>query len=72
MEKRIRVIVENEKLTIDDPAIEALYEASEGDCRKLINLMQATASISTNITKELVNMIVSSEIPPFRCLLSVS
>jgi len=40
-----------------------LYEASEGDCRRAINLLQATASISPNITEELVNTIVSSAKP---------
>ncbi|MEM4270690.1 MAG: Replication factor C small subunit, partial [Candidatus Pacearchaeota archaeon] len=43
--------------------ISIIYEASEGDCRRVINLMQSTASISPKITKELVETIVSSAKP---------
>lgn len=63
MDKIVRKIAEREKLTAEDNALEALYEASEGDCRRVINLLQATASISVNITKDLVNTIVSSAKP---------
>jgi len=59
----VKKIAENEKLEIDDAAVEILYESSEGDCRRVINLIQATASISTKITAELVNTIVSSARP---------
>ena len=40
-----------------------MYEDSEGDCRRVINLMQATSSVSTKITAELVNTIVASAKP---------
>jgi len=63
MGKVIRKIAENEKLAVEDEALEALYEASEGDCRRVINLLQATASISIKITKDLVNTIVSNAKP---------
>lgn len=63
MDKIIKKIGENEKLVVEEPAMEALYEASEGDCRRVINLMQATASISTKITKDLVDTIISSAKP---------
>jgi replication factor C small subunit len=59
----IRKIAINEKLKISDGALEALYEASEGDCRKAINLLQATASIALDINAEMVNMIASSAKP---------
>ena len=59
----IRRIAETEKLELEEAAIEALYEDSEGDCRRVINLMQATSSISTKITAELVNTIVSAARP---------
>lgn len=61
--KKIKEISEKEGLSVDEPAMISLYEASEGDCRRVINLMQATASISTNITGNLVNTIVSSAKP---------
>ncbi|MDO8516590.1 MAG: replication factor C small subunit [Nanoarchaeota archaeon] len=52
-----------EGLTINPEAFDMLYEFSEGDCRRVINLMQATASISPNITLDLVNTIVSQAKP---------
>lgn len=61
--KKIKEIAEKEKLAINEPAMISLYEASEGDCRRVINLLQATASISPNMTEELVNIIVSSAKP---------
>jgi len=59
----IRRIAEKEKLKLTDDAFETLYEASEGDCRKAINLLQATASIALDINGEMVNMIASSAKP---------
>lgn len=56
-------ISQNEGLTISPEGFNSLYEASEGDCRRVINLLQATASISTNITPELINTIVSQAKP---------
>ncbi len=61
--KKIKDIAEKEKLSINEPALISLYEASEGDCRRAINLLQATASISPNITEELINTIISTAKP---------
>ena len=63
VKKRIDLISERESLTISPDAFDALYESSEGDCRRIINLLQATASISPNITPDLVNTIVSKAKP---------
>lgn len=63
IEKRIRLIAEKEDIEINDKAIETLYEASEGDCRRVINLMQATSSISQSITPELINTLISAAKP---------
>lgn len=63
IDKRIRVIAQNERLNIDDRAAEALYEGSEGDCRRAINLLQASSSISPKITDELINTLLSSAKP---------
>jgi replication factor C small subunit len=60
---RIRYIADQEKLVLSNDAFETLYEVSEGDCRKAINLLQATASISPSITAEMINMIVSASRP---------
>lgn len=59
----IKRIAEHEKLRMMDDAYESLYEASEGDCRRAINLLQATASIALDINAELINMIASSAKP---------
>lgn len=59
----IKKIAEKEKLKITDDAFQTLYEASEGDCRRAINLLQATASISPDINSEMINMIASTTKP---------
>ena len=63
IEKIIKKITDAEKLEIDKTAMKLLYEASEGDCRRIINLLQATASISVKITEDIVKTIVSSAKP---------
>ncbi len=61
--KVIKKIAEKEKIEIDDPSIESIYEGSEGDCRKSINLLQSTASISPRITKDLITTVLSEAKP---------
>jgi replication factor C small subunit len=63
IEKVMRKIGESEKLTISPEAMEMIYEGSEGDCRKCINLLQSTASISPSINIELVSTILASAKP---------
>lgn len=63
IEKVINSICQGEKLTIDSEALEALYEGSEGDCRRAINLLQSTASISPSITMDLVSTVISNAKP---------
>lgn len=63
VEKVIKKIIENEKLVISPEAMEMIYEGSEGDCRKCINLLQSTASISPSINAELVSTILASAKP---------
>lgn len=59
----IKRIAEKEKLKLSDDVFEVLYESSEGDCRRAINLLQATASISLDINAEMINIIASSSKP---------
>ncbi|PIZ80712.1 replication factor C small subunit [Candidatus Pacearchaeota archaeon CG_4_10_14_0_2_um_filter_35_33] len=59
----IKKIAEQENLKLSEDAIETLYESSEGDCRKAINLLQATASISPDINGEMISLIVSKSKP---------
>lgn len=63
VEKVIMKIAEHEKLTISPESIEIIYEGSEGDCRKAINIIQSTASISPLITSELISTIISNAKP---------
>jgi len=59
----IKKISKEEKLKVDDKAIEAIYQISEGDIRRVVNMMQSCASVSKNITKELVYEISSAAEP---------
>ncbi len=63
IEKRVKLIAEKEGLEIDDSAVETLYEVSEGDCRRVINLLQASSSISNVISSDLVNTLSASAKP---------
>ena len=63
IEKVIQKISEKENLTINSEAIETLYEGSEGDCRRAINILQSTASISPIISLELISTIISNAKP---------
>jgi replication factor C small subunit len=59
----IEKIAGREKLLLSPNVFEILYELSEGDCRRAINILQATAAISPEITTEMIKMIVSSTKP---------
>jgi replication factor C small subunit len=59
----IKKVAEREMLNISPDAYESIYEASEGDCRKAINLLQATASIALDINADMIQMIASSAKP---------
>ncbi len=63
IDRIISKIIENEGLEIEEKARESLYEASEGDCRRVINLLQSTASISPKITSELIQTVTASAKP---------
>lgn len=59
----IKRVSEKENLKISPDAYEIIYEASEGDCRKAINLLQATASISPDINAEMIQVMAASAKP---------
>ena len=63
IEKIIRKIETAESLQVKPEAIEIIYEGSEGDCRRCINILQSTASISPIISPELVSTIISNAKP---------
>lgn len=69
----VNYIVEKENLKVDDDAKDALIEVSGGDCRKFENVLQSCASISNNITKEIVYSMASTAQPQeIKELLSVA
>jgi replication factor C small subunit len=47
-------VAKREELSIDTVAKDALFEVSEGDCRKLENIMQSCAVLSKKITEAIV------------------
>ena len=61
--KVIERISESENLKLSEDAFETLYETSEGDCRRAINLLQTTGSISQDIDSEMINMMASKTKP---------
>ena len=56
-------ISQKEGLKIDEKAIDALYKITEGDCRRVINILQATSSINKNLDEKLIYEIVSEADP---------
>jgi len=63
IKKYIEKIITSEGLSITQEAFETLYDSSEGDCRRVVNFLQATASISPNITVDLIDTIISKAKP---------
>ncbi|MBI2632357.1 replication factor C small subunit [Candidatus Pacearchaeota archaeon] len=59
----IKKIAEREKLVMAEGTIQSIYEASEGDCRRAINLIQASAAITSQIDSEMINMMASTTKP---------
>ncbi len=55
----IEKIAKQEQLNISDDAKEALYQVSGGDCRKLENILQSTASLSKDIDEESIYSVAS-------------
>lgn len=54
LDELIKEISQNENFKIDDEAIKTLIELSEGDVRKLENMLQASTMSNKNITKEVL------------------
>ncbi len=63
IEKHLIKIVEEENLTITPESISMIYEGSEGDCRKAVNILQSTASISPSVTPDLVSTVIADTKP---------
>ena len=52
-------LAENEKVHMDKDAVTALVHISNGDCRRLENILQTCAALSDKITEELVYSMAS-------------
>ncbi len=63
IQKYLQRIIDAENLTISAESFETIYEGSEGDCRRAVNILQSTASVSPNITPELLSTIISGTKP---------
>ncbi len=54
IKSRLKFIAEKKNLKIDEDALETLYESSEGDLRQAINALQASASLTSEISDDIV------------------
>lgn len=55
----IEHIAKNESLKIDDKVIDMLYDITEGDIRRAVNILQCCASLNKKITEDLIYNVVS-------------
>ncbi len=60
---RLKYIADQEKLEIDESGLNALVYVSEGDLRRAINLLQASAALSKKIDEKLVFQVASKARP---------
>ncbi len=63
VQELVDVIAKKEKLKVGKKAFDALYDVSNGDARRVENMLQGCASISNNITEELIYDIISEAKP---------
>ncbi|MBT3394823.1 replication factor C small subunit [archaeon] len=56
-------IAEKEGLKVDENSKKAIYEISEGDARRVANILQSCASVNKEITEPLIYEIVSAARP---------
>jgi replication factor C small subunit len=63
IKKFICRIVDEEKLKMNDAAIDAIIYLSEGDLRKVANLLQSSASLKEKITEDVVYDVASQAKP---------
>ncbi|UCD20972.1 MAG: replication factor C small subunit [archaeon] len=63
LKNAVEKIAKEEKLKINDKAIEALFDVSQGDLRKVMNVLQASAMIDKDINDKLVYETVAETRP---------
>ena len=52
-------IAKEEKLKIEQKAEDALYEISEGDCRRVENILQSCAALDSKVTEDMIFSLAS-------------
>jgi len=63
IKKYVEKIANNEGFEINDKIIEALYNASEGDLRKVTNILQSTITLDKKLTPEAIYSIAGMAKP---------
>jgi|TARA_Y100000310_G_C20671517_1_gene810553 replication factor C small subunit len=63
MKEIVKKISEKEELKVSEDAVEALYELSNGDVRKLENTLQSCSVVSKEISKDLIYEVASAARP---------
>jgi replication factor C small subunit len=63
LSKYIKQICQNEGMDIDEDAIDAIFKASEGDLRQILNSLQAAASLGTHVDVDAVYNVVGRARP---------
>ena len=63
VKKYVEKIANNEGFEINDKIIEALYNASEGDLRKVTNILQSTITLDKKLTPEAIYSIAGMAKP---------
>ncbi|MBW2990438.1 hypothetical protein KY348_01905, partial [Candidatus Woesearchaeota archaeon] len=61
--KIVEKIAKHEQLAVDAKAKHALYEISQGDCRRMENILQSSAAIKNKISEDLIYSIASAAHP---------
>jgi replication factor C small subunit len=56
-------IIKVEKLKIDKAALETIFKISEGDLRKAVNILQASATLGKKITKDIIYEVAAQAEP---------
>lgn len=60
---RLKFVVNEEKVSITEDAIDAINEISEGDARTAINILQSAASTTENVTPEDIYLVSNTAQP---------
>ncbi|MDD5178048.1 MAG: replication factor C small subunit [Candidatus Nanoarchaeia archaeon] len=63
IEDYVSFISKNEGIKVENKAIDALYETSEGDLRRIVNILQSCAVLNKNVTEEAIYKVVSAARP---------